>query len=166
MLATGGGLLARAQYATSIRPMIGFDVRVIRIGPDADAGALAWGCQIRNGAQDAATVQDIRYAVRLVGGDPATADTWLDPAALTAELERVGLRTDVDHAVKLWGCGAPLAGQERAVLGWFSPHAMTVIDSLCVRVQVLDRVGDLHERTNRLLTERQKRPPHQATPDR
>ncbi|WP_406192566.1 hypothetical protein OH807_01185 [Kitasatospora sp. NBC_01560] len=162
VLATSGGLLARAQYATAIRPMIGFDGRVVRLSPDADV--LVWGCQIRNGAQDAATVREVRYSVRFLGHEQPAVESWLDLDGLTDELKRVGLRADVDYMVKMWARGAPLAGQERAVLGWFTPHAMGVIDTLRVRVQVVDRVGDLHERSNNLLTGA-RRTPQQVNPD-
>ncbi|MEU9131438.1 hypothetical protein AB0D08_25580 [Kitasatospora sp. NPDC048540] len=162
VLATGGGLIARAQYATAIRPMIGFDGRVVQVAPDA--AELVWGCQIRNGAQDAATVWDMKYSVRFLGQDPPAVESWLEFAALTEELKRAGLRPDVDYMIKLWTRGAPLAGQERAMIGWFGPHAMSVIDALCVRVQVVDRVGDLHERSNNLLTSA-RRTPRRATPD-
>ncbi|MFJ1758368.1 hypothetical protein [Kitasatospora sp. NPDC088134] len=162
MLATGGALLARAQYATATRPMIGFDERVVRLSPDAHG--LVWGCQLRNGAQDAATVRDVRYAVRFLGHDQPAAGTWLDRDALTDELERMGLRADVDYMVKLWTRGAPLAGQERSMIGWFGPHALGVIDTLVVRVQVVDRVGDVHERSNNLL-KAAIREPRQVTPD-
>ncbi|WP_152648633.1 hypothetical protein [Streptacidiphilus anmyonensis] len=162
VLATGGALLARAQYATATRPMIGFDGQVVRISPDADE--LVWGCKIRNGAQDAATIWDVKYSVRFLGHNQPAAESWLDHDALTDELKRVGLRADIDYVIKLWTRGAPLAGQERSMLGWFSPHALSVIDRISVRVQVVDRVGDLHERSNNLL-KAVIRKPRRATPD-
>ncbi|MER5889528.1 hypothetical protein ABT160_37370 [Streptomyces sp. NPDC001941] len=162
LLATSGALLARAQYATATRPMIGFDGRVVRVSTDTDE--LVWGCQIRNGAQDAATIWDVTYCVRFLGDDGSAAESWLDHEALSEELKRVGLRKDIDYVIKLWTRGAPLAGQERALLGWFGPHALSVIDVLGARVQVLDRVGDLHERSNNLL-KAAVREPRRATSD-
>ncbi|RKE23509.1 hypothetical protein [Streptomyces sp. TLI_171] len=162
LLTTGSGLLARGQYATATRPIIGFDGRVIRMSPGSDE--LVWGCQIRNGAQDAATVWDLRYSVQFAGDAPSAPTPWLEFDALVEELERIGLRTDVDCMVKMWARGAPLAGQERAMIGWFGPRAMSTIHALRVRVQVVDRVGDLHERSHNLFNGA-RRTPEQATLD-
>lgn len=146
LLATGGALLARAQYATAVRPMIGFQGRPVR-GPSPDPDQLVWAFRMLNGGQDAATVTGVRYCVRRQGADPAGPAVWLELDAVHAELERAGLRADVDYGLLRFGAGFPLSGHQHFLLGWFTPGAMAVVDAFGVRIEVEDRVGDLHGRS-------------------
>ncbi len=163
LLATAGALLARAQYATAVRPMIGFQGRSVRgLSPDNDQ--LVWASRVTNGAQDAATVINVRYCVRYVGQSSAASGVWLELDDISSELERAGLQTDTDYGLARFGKGFPLPGGQHFVLGWFTPHAMTVIDGLGVRLQVMDRVGDVHERSMDML-KGANRAPQQAALD-
>ena len=62
------------------------------------------------------------------------------------------------------GVGYPLAPQSTAVLSWFTERAMLQVAEVYVRIQVRDRVGDVHERIVRCLKEADRTPVH-PSPD-
>lgn len=150
LLATVGALLARAQYATAVRPMIGFQGRAVR-GLTPDPAQLAWASRISNGAQDAATIEAVRYSVRYVGQDPAAASAWMDLDEMKTELTGAGLRPEVDFSLVRFANGFPLSGHQHFPVSWFTSNAMAFVDALGVNFQVTDRVGDVHERSMDML---------------
>ncbi|WP_345696590.1 hypothetical protein [Kitasatospora terrestris] len=146
LVATGAAALARAQYARTVRPAIGGIGRVV---PDLAPDRLAWSFQVTNAAQDVAVVTDLSYGLLLApaepGGPPDTL-SWTDRAEIDRRLIERELVRHEDFWLSLMGVGRPLPAQGTAFVGWFTEEAMRVIVELYVRIQVVDRVGDVHER--------------------
>ncbi|GAA2741597.1 MULTISPECIES: hypothetical protein [Kitasatospora] len=147
VLATGGAALARAQYARTVRPALGGNGQVV--ADLAPGGRLAWTFHLTNAAQDVAVVTEIAYALLLTPTDPAEAPAtpvWTHHAEVDRRLRERGLAYNADYLVALVGVGRPLPPQSLTFLGWFTERAMTEIVELYVRIRVVDRVGDVHER--------------------
>ncbi|MGW4379319.1 hypothetical protein [Kitasatospora sp. NPDC004531] len=150
LLATGGALLARAQYATTVRPMIGFKGRVIAgLSPVEDE--LVWASRMINGADSGAVVREARYTVLFKGQEPSAAGQWMTAGEADEELMRAGLQPGTDYRLTLLGKGYPVSGDNGPLLGWFTSKAMDVIEELGVKVRVRDKVGDEHERSMGML---------------
>ncbi|MFG2821323.1 hypothetical protein ACGFX4_18085 [Kitasatospora sp. NPDC048365] len=147
LVATGAATLARAQYARTVRPAIGAIGRAV---PDlAPDNRLAWSFQVTNAAQDVAVVTDVSYGLLLVPAEPdGPVDTlsWTGRAEVDHRLIERELVCNEDYWLSLMGVGRPLPAQGAAFVGWFTEEAMRVIVELYVRIQVVDRVGDVHER--------------------
>ncbi|CAM5334104.1 hypothetical protein [Streptomyces avidinii] len=57
-----------------------------------------------------------------------------------------GLVDREDLWLDLIGAGRPIPGQGIMFLAWFAERALSEIETVLVRVRVVDRVGDVHER--------------------
>ncbi|KUO19839.1 hypothetical protein AQJ91_17790 [Streptomyces dysideae] len=166
VLATGGASLARAQYARTVRPAIGYFGRVVAdVSPD---GRMAWVCHLCNGGQEVAVTMDLGYwieytpAARASGAEDSS--EWVTQAVASASVEGLGLMKRQDFALNLVGPGWPISGQQTMLLGWFTEKAMREVENVFVRVRVLDRVGDTHERVVSLLKGADRVPRHPDTP--
>ncbi|MFI6638620.1 hypothetical protein [Streptomyces sp. NPDC050504] len=153
LIATSGAALARAQYARTVRPVLGhFGRTVADVAPE---GRLAWACHLFNGAQDVATVTDMGYWVvftssaRAQGAEDAS--RWLSSQETDQLIVRRGLVAREDFWLDFIGTGRPIPGQGLMFLGWFTEPALREVETVYVRVRVIDRVGDTHERTIDLL---------------
>lgn len=111
VLATGGASLARAQYARTVRPMIGYFGRV-----DADHGPpnqFVWACHMFNGGQDAAVVTEVSYwiaytsAARARGASDSS--EWVKHPEAVASIEMSGLLDREDLMLTNIGPGLPLS---------------------------------------------------------
>ncbi|MER5925461.1 hypothetical protein [Streptomyces mirabilis] len=134
VLGMGGAALARAQYARTVRPAIGYGGRVV--ANTAPNERLAWMCKLLNGGQEVAM-----------------------PEA-TAAIASRELAERQDFQLNLVGRGYPIPGQGQLFLGWFTEKAMRELESVFVRVRVVDRVGDVHERVVNLLKGADRSPTH------
>ncbi|GAA4083209.1 hypothetical protein GCM10022233_75960 [Streptomyces shaanxiensis] len=166
VLATGGASLAREQYARTVKPLIGYFGRVTtEHGPH---GQLAWVCHLFNGGQESAVMTDVSYWITYTdaGRDSGAADSsaWLTHSAAVASIEKSGLVNRVDFALTASGAGHPLSAQTPRYMGWFTEKAMREVDNVFVRVRVLDRVGDAHERVINLLKSANRSPSHPDPP--
>lgn len=166
VLATGGASLARAQYARTVRPAIGYFGRVIE--GLAPGNRLAWVCHLFNGGQDVAVTTDLSYRITytsaaLAQGATDSAD-WVTHQAVLASIESRGLLHRQDFALDLIGPGRPIPGEQMMFLGWFTEKAMREVENVFVRVRVLDRVGDTHERVINLLKGANRSPLHPDPP--
>ncbi|MFF1845243.1 hypothetical protein ACFVW9_26540 [Streptomyces sp. NPDC058217] len=166
VLATGGATLARAQYARTIRPALGFFGRVVAdVAPD---NQLAWVCHLFNGGQEVAVTADLSYRIEYTSTAHADgamdASEWVTQQAATASIEVRGLLNRQDFALHLVGPGRPIPGEQLQILGWFTEKAMREIENVFVRVQVFDRVGDTHERVINLLKGANRSPVHAEPP--
>jgi hypothetical protein len=148
VLATGGVSLAREQYARTVRPALG---SFGRVRPDhAPGDRLAWVCHLYNGGQEVVTLTDIRYRITYTAPDHARgardSSAWVPYRGALVELGARGLSARNDFSLHAVTPGHPIAGQRLVLLGWFTEKAMREVETLSVRVRVLDRVGDAHER--------------------
>ncbi|GAA1359085.1 hypothetical protein [Streptomyces beijiangensis] len=153
VLATGGATLARAQYARTIRPALGFFGRVIAdVAPGVQ---LAWVSHFYNGGQGVAVTEDLSYWIDYTSSaraDGATnSSAWVTHQVATASIESRGLLNREDFALHVVGRGRPIPGQQLQLLSWFAEKAMREVESVFVRLRVVDQVGDTHERVINVL---------------
>ncbi|MFC8229516.1 hypothetical protein [Streptomyces sp. NPDC057287] len=142
-----GGVLARAQYARTVRPYLGWRSAWVKgpLRPDAEA----WRAGIMNGGQHIAAVESCDYALVLAGGEDPSRPRWSDLSAVVAELGGAGLALTEDFRLVEFGRGFPLVGTgsyETVLVGAFSGAFVERVDALYVRLRVTDVVGDTHER--------------------
>ncbi|WP_392668747.1 hypothetical protein [Streptomyces sp. LN785] len=161
-IGTVGASLARAQYARAVRPALGHFGRTMSdLAPE---GRLAWGCHLMNGAQDIAVLEEIAYQVRFT--EPARTDgaqdstEWRSGREAVMAIESRELRHREDFELEFIGPGRPIPAQGLMFLGWFTEKAMREVESVMVRVRVVDRVGDTHERCINLLKGANRSPRH------
>ncbi|MER5276957.1 hypothetical protein ABT025_14510 [Streptomyces sp. NPDC002809] len=163
---TLGVSLARAQYARAVRPALGHFGRAM--AGLAPGGRLAWGCHLINGAQDVAITQDISYQVRFTESSaPAGGrgvSEWGSSQEATAAIESLGIEHGEDFKLDFVGPGRPIPAEGLMFLGWFTEAAMRKVESVLVRIRVVDRVGDTHERCINLLKGANRTPRHPDTP--
>ncbi|MFB8117474.1 MULTISPECIES: hypothetical protein [unclassified Streptomyces] len=142
-----GGVLARAQYARTVRPYLGWRGRWVKDPLSGDAEA--WRVGMLNGGQHIAAVESCAYAVVLAGGEAPSRPRWNDLSSTVAELVGAGLAAAEDFRLIEFGRGFPLVGTgtyETVLVGAFSREFVERVDALYVRVRVTDVVGDTHER--------------------
>ncbi|MFF3834271.1 hypothetical protein ACFYXX_26335 [Streptomyces sp. NPDC002458] len=143
-----GAVLARAQYARTVRPYLGW--RGSWVKGHLRGEAQAWRVGILNGGQHIATVESYECLVVLAGGDNRTDLRWTDISAAVTELSAAGLVVAEDFQLSELGAGFPLVGTgsyETVLIGAFSRKFVERVEALHVRVRVTDVVGDSHERT-------------------
>jgi hypothetical protein len=153
VLASVGAVLARAQYARTIRPALGWFGRVAAdIAPD---GRLAWTCHVLNGAQDVAVTTSIEYRVTFTPAAKAegAADftRWSGWQEAADALRARGLTEDKDFQLDHIGAGRPIPAQGLMFVGWFTEKALADIENISVRLRAVDRAGDTHERVMALM---------------
>ncbi|MFF2097911.1 hypothetical protein [Streptomyces sp. NPDC058202] len=158
-LGSTGALLARGQYARAVRPIIGWVGRVT--ADAAPAGQMAWICYVVNGAQDSCTVAAAEYQLVFADeNDPSSSGRWTSMAEVASAMESRGLTRRSDFHLNLIGSGRPIAPDGRLFVGWFTEAAMAEIRNVYVRLRVVDRVGDTHERVLVLLRGAERHPTH------
>ncbi|MFJ4829453.1 hypothetical protein ACIP79_05935 [Streptomyces sp. NPDC088747] len=166
VLATGGVSLARAQYARTVRPALGYIGRVQ--GGYAPHDQLAWACHLINSSSDVALTSEVSYRISYtpVAQAKGAQDSleWVEHQAAVASIVASGLLSREDFALNSVKPGWPLAGQQLLFLGWFTEKAMRDLDHVFVRVRVQDRVGDIHERVIDLLKAAIRSPSHPDPP--
>ncbi|MDT9693164.1 hypothetical protein Q5762_33545 [Streptomyces sp. P9(2023)] len=139
-------VLARAQYARTVRPYLGWksDWTTGRLR----GSAVEWRAGVYNGGQYTAVIE--RYDCRVVlAGDDSASTPWTDVAGAAATLTGAGLVAGEDFQIPTFG-HFPLVGTgtyETAVMGAFSRRFVDEVDAFYVRLRVVDTVGDSHERT-------------------
>ncbi|MFF1746856.1 hypothetical protein [Streptomyces mirabilis] len=167
VLGTGGAALARAQYARTVRPAIGYGGRVV--ANTAPNERLAWACKLLNGGHEVAITADTGYWIGYTSARRAAgavdSSEWMSQPEATAAIVSRGLAERQDFQLNLVGRGYPIPGQGQLFLGWFTEKAMRDLESVYVRVRVVDRVGDVHERVVNLLKGADRSPTHpEASP--
>ncbi|WP_405701136.1 hypothetical protein OG209_28650 [Streptomyces sp. NBC_01383] len=166
VLASGGAALARAQYARTVRPVLG---HFGRVNADmAPGGQLAWVCHLFNGGQEVAVVTDLSYWIVYTPEAHARgvrdSSRWVLQQSAVAEIETCSLSHKRDFSMNLVGPGRPIPGQQLVFLGWFTEKAMRELENVFVRVHAADRVGDTHERVIDLMKGVQRVPVHPDPP--
>ncbi len=139
-----GAVFARAQYARTVRPALGWRAEWKRGLITADE--TGWRVGLVNGGQGTAVVEGIDYRVVRAGAEPGE---WTDFGGTLAQLSAAGLEFGTDYGLELFGAGSPLQGageQGTTRAGEFSKRFVTEIDALQLRLRVTDPVGDTYER--------------------
>jgi hypothetical protein len=158
---TGGLIFARAQYATSVRPMIGWTGRVVKMG--GFSSKLVRVVRLVNGSVYPAVFQSPRYHVILRGSHAVQQrgeNFWVSRAKAIELLSNEGLRYKTDYDLKDFGPRFPMSNssQDVGVLALFSIKAMAVIDDLLILVRATDQAGDAHQRIIYCLLGADRRP--------
>ncbi|MFD9412446.1 hypothetical protein ACFWBN_36315 [Streptomyces sp. NPDC059989] len=147
---SAGAVLARAQYARAVRPALGWRsefVAGLLPGP-----AKAWSVGILNGGQHNVVLEHLDYRLVMARDSvDATADDaeWTGLAAVGERLAGEGLRAAVDFRIYSFGAGYPLVATgtyETVGVGVFSKRFIDEVRAFHLRIQVVDSVGDTHER--------------------
>lgn len=143
-----GAVLARAQYARTVRPYLGWRGGWVR--EHLKGGAQAWRMGLLNGGQHIAAVESYDFLVVPAGADaPDAAARWTGLPGAAAELTALGLTVAEDFQLVDTSPGFPLVSTgsyETVLVGAFSKRFLERVDALYVRVRVVDVVGDSHER--------------------
>ncbi|MGW4807559.1 hypothetical protein [Kitasatospora sp. NPDC004272] len=160
LLAAVGAIVARAQFARTVRPMLSSAGWVT--ADHAPGGALSWVGFLCNGGSAAVVVTAVEYRLDFAAdpadpadaadaasaAEPGTAHStgWTTLDAVKAAAAARGLRSGTDYRFTSVTPNAVLAGEQRSVLVWFAEPALAVVRHAYVRVTVRDRLGDIHQR--------------------
>jgi len=147
-----GLLFARSQYASSVRPFIGW--RGSTGSTSESLGSdCAWTVKLVNAGPGQAIVEEFTYSLR--GRRPAGCrDHILDGGTWRAArdlLRALDLTEHKDFALYWLDTGAPIAGGSSNVpveLVAMSAVALQRLSKFSIRLVVRDMVGDTHERTH------------------
>ncbi len=150
-VALGGLMLARAQFARTQRPTLGFAVASTEEKYD-DPHSDQWGIYLYNAGPGMAVTLRSGYRAVFQGPADTSQDTgWLNASEMRGALESVGLEPGADFWLQSFGNGAPLVPVDRARNGFmvarFSRRATAYLRTLHFTIEVVDTVGDQHERT-------------------
>ncbi|MFC8829822.1 hypothetical protein ACFT9I_31335 [Streptomyces sp. NPDC057137] len=142
-----GAVFARAQYARTVRPYLGW--RASWEQGDLRSEGAAWRVGILNGGQHTAVIESYDFRVVPAGGTEDGETSWVDAQGAGAVLTAAGLTAGEDYLLVTFGPGFPLVGTgnyETVLVGAFSKRVVDQVDALYLRVRVTDAVGDSHER--------------------
>ncbi|MEU4267364.1 hypothetical protein [Streptomyces sp. NPDC026092] len=139
-------VLARAQYARTVRPLLGWksDWTTGRLR----GGGVEWRAAVYNGGQYSAVIERYDCRVVLAGESDPASTPWTDLPGAVAILTGAGLAAGEDFQIRLFG-NFPLVGTgtyETVEMGSFSRRFVAEVDAFYVRLRVVDTVGDTHER--------------------
>ncbi|MET4922393.1 hypothetical protein P3L51_08525 [Streptomyces sp. PSRA5] len=142
-----GAVFARAQYARTVRPYLGW--RASWEKGDLRSEGAAWRVGILNGGQHTAVIESYGFRVVRAGVSEDGDAAWVDARGAGAVLTAAGLTAGDDYLLVSFGPGFPLVGSgnyETVLVGAFSKRVVDQVDALYLRVRVTDAVGDSHER--------------------
>lgn len=146
-----GAVLARAQYARTVRPALGWRSEFM---PGLLPGpAKSWNVGILNGGQHNVVLEQVDYHL-VMAADPAVEPDgddvrWTGLAEVGERLAGEGLRAAVDFRISSFGAGYPLVATgtyETVGVGVFSKRFIDEVRAFYMRIRVVDSVGDTHER--------------------
>ncbi len=146
-----GLILARGQFARSVRPGLGW---IADEGPSSGLGAsAAWTAHLYNAGPGHAVVTSVLY--RVDTWEAAGGEAWFLRDAAVARLEAFGLLEGRDYKLRLLTAGAPLPAVKKVDEGIemcsLSRQSMGRLRRLDVRVEVQDSVGDRHAKSVALI---------------
>ncbi|MFI8889708.1 hypothetical protein [Streptomyces paradoxus] len=143
-----GFVFARAQYARTVRPVIGWSGQVSKSRPGMSS-KLVWVVEIRSGGTHNAVAESVEYYVQPRDSELTPNDVpWHGYQAAVDELESLGLQIGRDFDINPLGSGFPLsaANDKGLYAACLSIPAISALDNLYIRIRVTDGVGDTHER--------------------
>ncbi|MFD8645492.1 hypothetical protein ACFV14_34885 [Streptomyces zaomyceticus] len=141
-----GAVLARAQYARTVRPALGW--RADWTTGHLRGGVAEWQVGLLNGGSHTVVVEAYECRAVLRGEDPRRPAPWTDVQGVAEVLTGAGLTVGEDFQLVTMG-HFPLVGTasyETTMLGAFSQRFVDEVEALHLRVRVGDVVGDSHER--------------------
>jgi len=142
LLAVSMGLIfARAQYAWTVRPLIGWRAEP-RLNEYGMSSRHVWHVEMGNGGTHNVAVDEVEYRLRHFQGWDGH---WMAHGEMVSSLERQGLKIGKDFDLNTIGQGAVLG--DSVYVGRFSERAIHMLEDFEIRVRVTDAVGDRHERT-------------------
>lgn len=141
-------ILARGQFATSMRPNLGW---ATSFGDGNGLQDAAWRCLVLNAGPGIAHISDLRYSIRVEQGSIVEEVTQVSRQAAIEFLERFGVVHGRDfHLTRLVG-GAPLPVvkqmSEGTEVASFQENVIRVCRSMTFHITVIDIVGDAHEKS-------------------
>lgn len=142
-----GAVLARAQYARTVRPYLGW--RAAWVTGEITRDVPAWRVGVMNGGQHLAVVESWDCRVVMRGARDRPDAPWRGVPAVCDELTAAGLVVGEDFRLIDFGAGFPLVGagsHETVLVGAFSENFVARVESVYVRARITDVVGDTHER--------------------
>ncbi|WP_020123904.1 hypothetical protein [Streptomyces canus] len=152
VLGTGGVALARAQYAQTVKPSLSSVGAVYDRSP---TGGLVWAFQLANGSQDVAVIRNVAYWIvfspAAIAAWAANPGHWMPQEEVVAAIKNRQLAKGEHFDFKHLGRGAFISAGHPTGIGWLSERAMQEVQDLHVKVTVLDRAGDTHERVMPLM---------------
>lgn len=156
--AIGSLILARGQFARSVRPSLGWSGNTHGAGTIMGSQA-AWTVYFNNGGPGSCVVDEVLYRATFrteaAQRTDQSTENWTYLRDVFNILKDKGLEKDKDYALTAIGIGATLpptkSYQDAKELAAFSTQALRVIMSFEVRIRVTDVVGDTHERVLRCL---------------
>lgn len=138
-----GLILAREQFARSLRPNLSWSTNLIS---HPILGDNTWCIRLMNAGPGLAHIASIGYSIDLVG-QPARCDHSRYQEAREL-LANNGLRHGSDYCLELLTSGAPLPAVSTPAEGIefaaFTLHSLERFDQLDFHVTVMDIVGDIH----------------------
>lgn len=142
-------VFARAQYASVVRPMLGWTGSVVEVA--GRPNELAWQVRLVNGASAASRISITDYRVILnpaVLASRPVSDSWLSREEAISCLRSAGLSHLADFELRCIGPAFPLsnATPNAGIVGIFNRRAMEVIEDIQVRAEATDQAGDTHQR--------------------
>jgi hypothetical protein len=147
----GSLLIARNQFARSTRPSLGF-----RGAADKDSTRIAlqsrWTVNLINGGPGPCVILRCEWRYTIAG--ERSQDAWTPWEELVAGLARDGLVYGRHyHALHLTAGGVLPVGADPSLveIAAFSERALSQLQDVEVRIQVVDLVGDVHERSNSMM---------------
>ncbi|NJC71146.1 hypothetical protein HC031_15705 [Planosporangium thailandense] len=155
--AVGGLMLARAQYARTQRPSLGFSVDAKGANPEDAVGAEWWQLHIFNGGPGLGVVSLVEYRAQFRDGGRGHEGrgSWCSLSDVRTVLRDHGLEDQRDYYLVWLGKGAPLTPVQRArdgcLLATFNRRALGALAVFDIRLRVRDSVGDEHERVLQLV---------------
>lgn len=155
-----GLLLARGQFARSVRPAIGWTGTWEKAvaGKDAESpdDGQTWVVKVYNGGAGLGVVRETLYHVETAsGGGVRPVDDWVTLDEVRDRLSAAGLTPGQGVSVIQLGVGHPLVSSTKPKDGYeifkLNESALPKLTALDMRIAVFDMVGDRHERYMQLL---------------
>lgn len=146
----GSLLIARTQFARTIRPALGFSSNQLPVSALITLPSR-WTASVTNGGPGTCTVlrSEWRYALF----DEPIEDRWLSWQDAVEALAQRGLDYGRHYYLLHLGPSAVLPGNanHRLEIASFSERAVSMLRTVELRIQVVDLVGDVHERIGNCL---------------
>ncbi|MBB2943409.1 hypothetical protein FB565_003122 [Actinoplanes lutulentus] len=143
---TAGLILARQQWARSIRPSIGTEIDLLSVADDVQA----WNICFLNAGPGTGVIEEVAYSIEANKYDD-TDRNWITFNQAFTALTGLGLVPDRDFHLKWIGAGGyplvPKTGRrDKHVVAWFTTESLRKFEDFEFRLRIRDMAGDLHER--------------------